>query len=105
MSLKVLPIQGRNCPYICCDACGKPIKGKTNGMGGMAFWLPDDPELRMFHCHKGRCDEQLNGPRGNGRVIFWNDLEVEILYLKDNLGLSSKEWKDAEWRAGMTERM
>ena len=91
--IRVLNIEGRCCPRLCCDVCKEPIEHD-----GMARWDPYDPDGKVDHVHKITCDTDLQERR-----LFWENIDTHLIYLRDNLKISKKDWKDAERRADLCE--
>lgn len=92
--IKIFRLHGGNCPRFCCNVCGEPIE-----KDGMARWDPNDPEGRVEHVHKRTCDLQTD-PK---RHLYWENIDTHLIYLRDNLKISKKEWKEAEKRADWCE--
>jgi len=95
--IRILQIDGRNCPRFCCDVCKEPLEGHDT----MARWDPYDPDGKVEHVHKFDCDRTTD----NGRHLYWENLDTHLIYLRDNLKLSKKDWKNAENRADMCENI
>jgi hypothetical protein len=71
-----------------CDFCGLRIEKAREGM---ALWKPEGRDATIVHAHKGVCDP--------GRGYFWEELDVHLVYLANNLKIGKKEWRDANERA------
>lgn len=93
--IRIFNINGSNCPRFTCDICKKPIEGE-----GMARWDPYDPDGKVDHVHKITCDNDLEERR-----LFWENIDTHLIYLRDNLKISRKEWKQAERNSCLLESM
>ena len=89
MSINVVRIEGGHAPVLFCDVCNLRIEAAQEGL---ARWNPIGPEDGVEYVHKGACDRRSD-PR---RERFWQDLDVHLVYLRDNLRLSGRAWREAE---------
>lgn len=92
--IRIVQKDGRNCPRFICDVCDEPLEGRDC----MVRWKYKEPN-KYQHVHKIKCDH----PPDNREWTHWEDLDVHMVYLRDNLKLTKAQWKNAEKRADLLE--
>ena len=89
--IKMINLDGLNCPCIFCDICDERING-----GGVMVWKANAPgDLRMVHI--GSCDNLNN--LLNGKFEMSRELEKAMTELLHNV---SPQKKQVQKRAGRT---
>lgn len=83
MSIKIIWIEGLNCPHFVCDICGESIETK---FGAAVFDMrATTPHVDVLHVHKGKCfdlaEARMGGPGGG---LGWDELHDHIQFLKSN---------------------
>jgi len=93
--IKVLYIKGVYGPIIRCDVCGERI---TNaGLAAVlrkTAMLAEGQESEVFHVHKGRCHDTMEGRLGG--APGWDEITNHFLNLLLNAGSSPAKLREIQ---------
>ena len=93
MSIQIVIEHGQACPKVICDQCKRPIKDAR--LGNVLWDESDDHRAKSYtptFMHK-ECDP------GHESYRAWQPLDHFLVYLENNLKLTSKKRKESEHMA------
>jgi hypothetical protein len=97
MPLVIQDRNGRSCPVIVCDHCGRQISDARDGNYQWRLGMNDtDFGSRIYFTHKHCCQPFEDAHESEN--VLWGAMELEVLpiYLGNNLAL---KWNEARRRA------
>jgi len=102
--IAVRVLDGRSCPVIVCDTCGRPITDP--GMAAVVWDMTQQGDRLPSLVHKGACHDALDhGIKGEGGFPGWAELSRWFVDLLHNSGLHGdrldRAISDAEQWAGV----
>jgi len=99
-NLRIRILEGRACPVILCDACGREIR---NGMPGhymydMDCFSTENDSRISFACNQ-ECSDRVEGQHPEVKVWGWMNLKNLLAYLATslNVNVGDVQRSIAEW--------
>lgn len=92
--IRVVRVEGRNCPVFVCHACGDPITDAS--LGAAVFRLGVEMSDVLF-AHKGACHRTVEGRLGTGgAAVGWEELSNHLHQLVFNSGMCISDLQKIE---------
>lgn len=80
-------VNGRDCPFVFCDSCGKRITKQGNVLYHDQDGRLDGP----IFVHKGICDLRATDYPAKSPGWLWEELDVWLVHLVANSGVDMKK--------------